>query len=81
MGSVVLARCTSAPLREVTTNRIATRVIAKLLDGPAAMRSWLIDRYVVEDFSFEEVMRDDDKLEALSARRRLTSGMPPAPVA
>ena len=45
-------------------NRIATRVIAKLLDGPAALRSWLIDRYVVEGFRFDEVMRDDDKLEA-----------------
>jgi 5-(hydroxymethyl)furfural/furfural oxidase len=48
-----------------TKNRIATRVIAKLLDGPAAPRSWLIDHYVIEAFSFEEVMRDDDKLEGL----------------
>lgn len=47
-----------------TKNRIATRVIARLLDGPAALRSWLIDRYVVEGFRFDEVMRDDDKLEA-----------------
>ena len=47
-----------------TKNRIATRIIAKLLDGPAALRSWLVDRYVVEGFRFEEVMRDDDKLEA-----------------
>ncbi len=47
-----------------TKNRVATRVIAKLLDGPAALRSWLIDRYVVEGFRFDEVMREDDKLEA-----------------
>jgi 5-(hydroxymethyl)furfural/furfural oxidase len=47
-----------------TKNRIATRVIAQLLDGPAALRSWLIDRYAVEGFRFEEVMRDDDKLES-----------------
>jgi 5-(hydroxymethyl)furfural/furfural oxidase len=47
-----------------TKNRIATQVIAKLLDGPAALRSWLIDRYVVEGFRFEEVMGDDNKLEA-----------------
>jgi 5-(hydroxymethyl)furfural/furfural oxidase len=47
-----------------TRNRITTRVIANLLDGPAALRRWLIDRYVVEGFRFEEVMRDDDKLEA-----------------
>jgi 5-(hydroxymethyl)furfural/furfural oxidase len=45
-------------------NRLATRVIAKLLDGPAALRRWLIDRYVVEGFRFDEVMRDDEKLEA-----------------
>ncbi len=45
-------------------NRMATRVIAKLLDGPQALRSWLINRYVVEGDRFDEVMRDDDKLEA-----------------
>jgi hypothetical protein len=47
-----------------TRNQIATRVIAKLLDGPAALRRLLIDRYAVEGFRFDEVMRDDDKLEA-----------------
>jgi 5-(hydroxymethyl)furfural/furfural oxidase len=47
-----------------TKNRVATRAIAGLLDGPAALRRWLIDRYVVEGFRFEEVMRDDDRLEA-----------------
>jgi 5-(hydroxymethyl)furfural/furfural oxidase len=47
-----------------TKNQIATRVIAKLLDGPAALRSVLIDRYAIEGFRFDEVMRDDDKLEA-----------------
>ena len=47
-----------------TKNRVATQVIAKLLDGPAALRSWLIDRYVVEGFRFDEVMTNDQKLEA-----------------
>jgi 5-(hydroxymethyl)furfural/furfural oxidase len=47
-----------------TKNQIVTRIIAKLLDGPAALRTWLIDRYVVEGFRFDEVMRDDNKLEA-----------------
>jgi 5-(hydroxymethyl)furfural/furfural oxidase len=47
-----------------TKNRIATRIIAQLLDGPAILRSWLIDRYVVEGFRFKEVMDDDNKLEA-----------------
>lgn len=45
-------------------NKLATQVIARLLDGPAPLRSWLIDRYVVEGYRFDEVMRDDDKLEA-----------------
>lgn len=47
-----------------TKNRIATRVIAQLLDGPAALRSQLIDRFVVEGHTFDEVMRDDNKLES-----------------
>lgn len=47
-----------------TRNKLATRLIAKLLDGPAALRSWLIDRYIVEGYRFDEVMTDDDKLEA-----------------
>jgi 5-(hydroxymethyl)furfural/furfural oxidase len=45
-------------------NRIATAAIARLLDGPAALRSWLIDRFVVEGYRFDEVMGDDTKLEA-----------------
>ena len=47
-----------------TKNRISTQVIAKMMDGPAALRSWLLDRYVIEGFRFDEVMRDDEKLEA-----------------
>jgi len=47
-----------------TKNRLATQVISKFLDGPSALRSWLIDRYVVEGFRFDEVMQDDAKLEA-----------------
>jgi 5-(hydroxymethyl)furfural/furfural oxidase len=44
-------------------NHVATQVISRLLDGPAALRSWLIDRYVVEGFRFDEVMTNDEKLE------------------
>ena len=47
-----------------TKNRITTQVIAKMMDGPGALRSWLLDRYVIEGFRFDEVMRDDEKLEA-----------------
>jgi 5-(hydroxymethyl)furfural/furfural oxidase len=45
-------------------NRAITRVVGKLMDGPAALRRYLIDNYVVEGFTFDDVMRDDDQLEA-----------------
>ena len=45
-------------------NRILTRIAATLMDGPAALRHYLIDNFVVEGFSFDDVMNDDEKLEA-----------------
>ncbi len=45
-------------------NRVITEVVAKLLDGPKALRDWIIDRWVVEGRTFEEVMRDDEAAEA-----------------
>jgi 5-(hydroxymethyl)furfural/furfural oxidase len=45
-------------------NRWLTKGIAALLDGPPALRSWLIDRHVVEGFTFRQVMEDDEALEA-----------------
>jgi 5-(hydroxymethyl)furfural/furfural oxidase len=45
-------------------NRWLTEAIAHVLDGPAPLRRWFIDRFVVEGFRFEEVMRDEDALEA-----------------
>jgi 5-(hydroxymethyl)furfural/furfural oxidase len=56
-----------------TKNRILTAIFAKLLDGPAALRRTLIDRYVVEGFRFEQVMTDDDALEAFV--RKATIGV------
>ncbi len=47
-----------------TKNRILTGIIAKFLDGPAALRRAFIDRFVVEGFRFQEVLTDDDALEA-----------------
>lgn len=47
-----------------TKNHILTSVMAGLLDGPAALRSYLIRRFVMEDFTLEGVMRDDAQLEA-----------------
>jgi 5-(hydroxymethyl)furfural/furfural oxidase len=45
-------------------NRLMTKVASKLLDGPAALRRYVIDNYVVEGFTFDDVLRDDDNLES-----------------
>jgi 5-(hydroxymethyl)furfural/furfural oxidase len=45
-------------------NRIVTAIAAALMDGPAALRSTMIDRFVVEGFTFDQVMNDDEALEA-----------------
>jgi 5-(hydroxymethyl)furfural/furfural oxidase len=47
-----------------TRNRLVTKAISKLLDGPGALRRHLIDKYVVEGFTFDDVMHDDEKLES-----------------
>ena len=45
-------------------NRILTAIAAALMDGPAALRRYMIDTFVVEGFTFDEVMSDDEALEA-----------------
>lgn len=47
-----------------TKNKIITSVAARLLDGPQALRSYLINNVVTEGFKFDEVMADDEQLEA-----------------
>ena len=47
-----------------TKNRVMTSVMAKLLDGPAALRGYLIRKFIMEDFTLDGVMADDDQLEA-----------------
>ena len=54
-------------------NRILTKIAATLMDGPAALRHYLIDNYVVEGFTFDQVMNDDDALEAFV--RKATIGV------
>lgn len=56
-----------------TKNRILTEVISKFLDGPAPLRSWFIDRFVIEGFRFREVMEDEEALEAFI--RKATIGV------
>ncbi|MHA6730209.1 GMC family oxidoreductase [Devosia sp. A369] len=45
------------------TNLVLTRVAATLLDGPSALRRFLIDNFVIENYSLTDVMTDDAALE------------------
>jgi len=45
-------------------NKLMTEAIARLLDGPAALRSYLIRTLIMEGFTLDGLMRDDDQLEA-----------------
>src|SRR6185437_9186128 len=45
-------------------NRFLTSIVAKFLDGPAALRRYMIDTFVIEGFTFDQVMADDEALEA-----------------
>jgi 5-(hydroxymethyl)furfural/furfural oxidase len=56
-----------------TKNRILTSIIARFLDGPAALRRAFIDRFVIEGFRFREVMEDEEALEAFI--RKATIGV------
>jgi len=44
-------------------NRRLTGIIARLLDGPEWLRRWIIDRFIVEGYRFDQLMTDDDALE------------------
>ncbi|MBS0221755.1 MAG: GMC family oxidoreductase N-terminal domain-containing protein [Proteobacteria bacterium] len=45
-------------------NKFLTSVVARFLDGPAALRRYMIEKFVVEGFTFDQVMTDDEALEA-----------------
>jgi 5-(hydroxymethyl)furfural/furfural oxidase len=45
-------------------NKIITDILAKLLDGPRALRRYLIRSLIMEGFALEDLLRDDDQLEA-----------------
>ena len=44
-------------------NKILTDIVARLLDGPAALRSYLIRTLIMEGVTLEGLMRDDEQLE------------------
>ncbi len=56
-----------------TKNKILTTIAAAMMDGPAALRHFMIDNFVVEGFTFEQVMNDDEALEAFV--RKATIGV------
>jgi 5-(hydroxymethyl)furfural/furfural oxidase len=45
-------------------NRRLTNVVARLLDGPGWLRKWMIDRFIVEGYKFDQLMTDDEALES-----------------
>jgi 5-(hydroxymethyl)furfural/furfural oxidase len=47
-----------------TKNKILTSIAAALMDGPAPLRHYIVDNYIVEGFTFDQVMNDDEALEA-----------------
>jgi 5-(hydroxymethyl)furfural/furfural oxidase len=47
-----------------TKNKLITDALAKLLDGPAALRSYLIRKLIMEGFTLEGLLTDDEQLEA-----------------
>jgi 5-(hydroxymethyl)furfural/furfural oxidase len=56
-----------------TKNKILTAIAAAMMDGPAALRHYIIDNFVVEGFTFDQVMNDDEALEAFV--RKATIGV------
>lgn len=56
-----------------TRNKVLTTIAATLMDGPAALRHYMIDNFVVEGFTFDQVMNDDEALEAFV--RKATIGV------
>ena len=45
-------------------NKWITDALAKALDGPAALRSYLIRNLIMEGVTLEDLLRDDEQLEA-----------------
>jgi 5-(hydroxymethyl)furfural/furfural oxidase len=45
-------------------NKLVTDGFAKLLDGPAALRKYLLKNYVMEGVTIHDMLTDDEKLEA-----------------
>jgi 5-(hydroxymethyl)furfural/furfural oxidase len=47
-----------------TKNKVITAIAAAMMDGPAALRRYMVNTFIVEGFTFDDVMNDDEQLEA-----------------
>jgi 5-(hydroxymethyl)furfural/furfural oxidase len=47
-----------------TRNKIITGIAGALMDGPMPLRRYMVDNFIVEGFTFDDVMNDDEALEA-----------------
>ncbi|MCA3360391.1 MAG: GMC family oxidoreductase N-terminal domain-containing protein [Roseomonas sp.] len=56
-----------------TKNKLLTSLISMILDGPEFIRSYFINRFVVEGFRIDQVLMDDSALEAFI--RKATIGV------
>ncbi|MDA1099645.1 MAG: GMC family oxidoreductase N-terminal domain-containing protein [Proteobacteria bacterium] len=45
-------------------NKFMTGLMAKLLDGPDFLRSFLMEKLILEEYSLQQIMEDDEALEA-----------------
>jgi len=45
-------------------NKVLTSIAAAMMDGPAMLRHYIIDNFIVEGFTFDDVMEDDEALES-----------------
>jgi 5-(hydroxymethyl)furfural/furfural oxidase len=54
-------------VRQVSTvnaaNKFKLQLFARLLDGPSALRRYLMNRFIVEGYRFDQLMQQDDLLE------------------
>lgn len=59
-------------ISQITTrNKALTTLGAALMDGPALLRRYMFENFVVEGVTYDEVMRDDAALEAFVRREAI----------
>ncbi|MFT5445121.1 MAG: 5-(hydroxymethyl)furfural/furfural oxidase [Gammaproteobacteria bacterium] len=49
-------------------NALMTGVMAKLLDGPAALRNYLFEKFITDGLDIKQMMEDDEAMEAFARK-------------